>query len=86
MHYLLLYLLTGWAILIMAILLNGLANKLRLQSWYGYIQCIVDRGWLEATRETGVISVIFMYFIYPLLLGATGWISISWIKASILGN
>ncbi|MFT4282967.1 MAG: hypothetical protein ACMXX6_00925 [Candidatus Woesearchaeota archaeon] len=59
---------TGIIILITAILINLIANYLNIITWYEYIQNIVDLGFVEASKNSG-LSLIFLYLIYPFLLG-----------------
>ena len=56
------YLIYGWIILIVAIPVNFIAKEIGLVTWYGF---------LVFKDSTGFQDVIFMYIVYPLILGAS---------------
>lgn len=60
---------TGLAILIGAILINMIATFLGIATWYSYIHTIRASGFLQATKQIGILSIIFLYVIYPTILG-----------------
>jgi hypothetical protein len=51
---------TGLIILIGAILLNALAHKLKLKTWYEFV---------KQRRDTSVVSYVWLYVLYPGALG-----------------
>jgi hypothetical protein len=53
-------LLYGYILLLSAIILNFLASKLKVKSWYDFI---------KKPKQTSVISYIWLFLIYPLSLG-----------------
>lgn len=69
-------LLTGWVVLIGAILLNGLAGLLGLATWYTFLTKIAEQGWLPALCQTSIISHLFLFVIYPLALGGLAWLGL----------
>lgn len=52
-------LLRGYSVLLVAILANFLANKLKLITWFSYV----------GKWEADAWSLLFLFVIYPLLLG-----------------
>lgn len=56
----------GFAILLGALLLNAIATKLGIMTWYSFIQ---DRS------SVRVIDCIWLFAIYPLLLGAVAYLA-----------
>lgn len=69
-------LLIGWIILIGAIILNGLAGVLGLTTWYTFLAKIAQQGWPSALRQTPIISHLFLFLIYPFLLGGLAWLGL----------
>jgi hypothetical protein len=65
MHVLLIFVL-GLIILAGAILLNVIAGSLGLTTWYDF---------LKNPKDVSVISIIWLFIIYPLGLGLIGYIS-----------
>jgi FtsH-binding integral membrane protein len=59
----------GWYILVIAIIINFFAKLIKLNTWYDYLTKIGDIGFLKASSGIGMYSLIFLYIIYPLLLG-----------------
>jgi hypothetical protein len=62
-------LILGFTVLIVAIILNVLANLLGINTWYGFINSISVNGFLSALKKEKIISLFFMFIIYPLVLG-----------------
>jgi len=54
------YLIYGWIILIVAIPVNFIAKEIGLITWYGF---------LVFRDSIGFLDVIFMFIVYPLILG-----------------
>ena len=55
------YLIYGWIILIVAIPLNFIAKEIGLITWYGF---------LVFKDSIGFLDVVFMFILYPLILGS----------------
>ena len=55
------YLIHGWIILIVAILVNFIAKKIGIITWYDF---------LVFKNSIGFIDGIFMCIVYPLIFGA----------------
>ena len=58
----------GLAILIIAIIANGIVVKLGLKSWYDFINLLTDQG-LSALKEISIIDYFWLLIGYPLVLG-----------------
>ena len=65
--------LTGLAILVVAILVNGIAQALGVTTWYGFIEALVAQGIWGAIKSQGFGSLVFLFVVYPLILGLTGY-------------
>ncbi|GDX62643.1 hypothetical protein LBMAG34_1770 [Candidatus Saccharibacteria bacterium] len=53
-------LLYGYVLLLSAIVLNLIASKLKIKSWYDFI---------KKPKQTSAVSYIWLFLIYPLSLG-----------------
>jgi len=60
----------GLFILVIAIIMNLLASLLGLISWYEFLHGLSSNG-LITIKEAGFINCIFLFFIYPFILGLT---------------
>jgi hypothetical protein len=67
--------LAGWAVLIAAILLNLIAGRLGIESWYPFVEQAGKDGFLKAFSKASFISKLFLFVIYPALLGLTAYLS-----------
>lgn len=65
--------LAGWAILIVAIALNLLAQRLGITTWYPFIGDAGKIGFTAALSKLSFWSVLFLFFLYPTLLGLTAF-------------
>lgn len=61
----------GWAVLVVALLVNLAAASLGGITWYGYVSDISGRGILAATSSLRALDLIFLFLAYPGMLGAT---------------
>ncbi|MCC7574669.1 hypothetical protein KO361_03695 [Candidatus Woesearchaeota archaeon] len=64
---------TGFAILIMAIILNVLANLLKITTWYDLLNNVTKHG-ISAIKQESILSIFFLFIIYPFLLGLTAYL------------
>ena len=64
--------LLGLFILLAAIFLNGLVNKLGITSWYDFINMLISEK-KNTTRELTFIDYCWLFFAYPFLLGVAAW-------------
>tara|TARA_S200000501_G_C20338916_1_gene532342 strand:- start:155 stop:400 length:246 start_codon:yes stop_codon:yes gene_type:complete len=60
----------GVTILLTAIVANSIAGYINLNSWYNFSNLIIEKGsFLKALKEQSLISILWLFFIYPLVLG-----------------
>ncbi len=59
----------GLAILIGAIVINVLAYYLSLPTWYDFLKLVTSQGLVGALSSLSVFAFIFLFIIYPFLLG-----------------
>jgi hypothetical protein len=71
--------LIGVAILGVAILVNALATLGGVTTWYGFLGDIREEGPLTAIRSEGIGSLLFLFLLYPLVLGLTGYFVTRWL-------
>lgn len=62
----------GLFILLAAIFLNGLVNKLGILSWYDFINKLISPQ-KQSIRELTFIEYCWLFFVYPFLLGVAAW-------------
>jgi len=62
-------LLVGWGILLAAIVLNVIAGQLGIATWYEYLGRAGDRGIAAATASLSIAERLFLFLLYPGLLG-----------------
>ncbi|WP_179343986.1 DUF7672 family protein [Winogradskyella ursingii] len=58
----------GLAILIIAIIANGIVVKLGLKSWYDFIELLSAHG-SSAFTKINIIDYLWLFIGYPLVLG-----------------
>ncbi|WP_178987761.1 DUF7672 family protein [Winogradskyella schleiferi] len=63
----------GLAILIIAILANGIIGKLGLKSWYGFIELLSKDG-SSAFSKLNILDYLWLFIAYPLTLGFGYWL------------
>lgn len=63
----------GIAILIIAILANGIVIKLGIKSWYGFIELMSKQG-LSAFNVLSFVDVLWLFIGYPIILGLGYWV------------
>lgn len=73
-------LVAGFVILIVAILANIVALKAGVSTWYPFLNEVSKMGFAKAFVETSLVSKIFLFIIYPLLLGLSAFIVLEKIK------
>jgi len=64
--------LIGFAILIVAIIINFIASALGIMTWYTFILSIGENGFM-ITIKKNALHLLFLIIIYPFILGATGY-------------
>lgn len=68
MTHLLSYIITGWIVLIAAILLNLVADRLGITGWYGFLTTLAREG-LNRWSQIGWLDILWLFMLYPLALG-----------------
>jgi hypothetical protein len=63
----------GLAILIIAILANGIIVKLGIKSWYDFMSSLSDNG-TSAFGKLSIIDYLWLFIGYPIVLGFSYWI------------
>ncbi|APY07735.1 hypothetical protein BWZ20_05240 [Winogradskyella sp. J14-2] len=63
----------GIAILVIAILANGIVLKLGIKSWYDFIGLISNDGF-SAFKSLTFIDVLWLFLGYPMVLGFGYWL------------
>ena len=61
-------LITGYCILITAILANILASFLNLLTWYDLYVSIIKTNFIISLNSLSIMDTLWLFFIYPLLL------------------
>lgn len=70
---------TGLIILIVAIILNILANFLHIETWYSFLMKIQELGFYKTISDYWK-HLFFLLFIYPLCLGLSAYCVIMFFK------
>ncbi|GEM_PF-1065636 len=69
---------TGIAILVVAIVVNSIAHIAGISTWYGFIDAINKNGLLNTLKTESVLSLLFLFLLYPYMLGLTGFYITKW--------
>ncbi len=67
--------LAGTAILVVAILLNLLANLFGLATWYDLLNAVSQQGMVEALRRLRAVDFLFLILLYPFMLGLAAYLT-----------
>jgi hypothetical protein len=67
--------LTGFAILLAAILLNILANAIGLATWYDFLGSLSRQGLMGSLRSLKALDYIFLIVLYPVMLGLAAYLA-----------
>lgn len=62
------FIITGYSILICAIIANNLAMYFELSTWYEFLQNINENGLKKSIFSQKIMNIIWLYLIYPILL------------------
>ncbi len=74
MHIILKILLSGFFILTFALIVNIIATQIGINTWYGFIEQISRLGFLSTIKSQGIKNLIFLFLIYPFILGSSGYL------------
>lgn len=72
--------LTGWVVLIVAIIINYIAIKMGILTWYSFLEKSGKIGFFQAVTKSPIISTIFLFIIYPAVLGLTALLTLKYLK------
>lgn len=75
--------LSGIIILIGVILINLVARVLKLNTWYDFINQIANQSLKQSFVSQGIINLIFLFLIYPLLLGFIVWFCVKYLALNL---
>jgi len=67
--------LAGLVVLIVAVVLNLLANVIGLATWYNFFNQVSQRGFFPALQSLKMIEILFLILLYPLLLGLAAYLT-----------
>ena len=71
--------LSGIVILIGAIIVNIVAKRLDMKTWFDFLESIAQKGLGSALSQLNVASVFYLFLIYPLALGFLVWLCVKWL-------
>jgi hypothetical protein len=69
--------LAGIVVLVVAVILNLLANLFHLATWYTFLARISELGFAAALQSLKVFDLLFLAVLYPFLLGLAAYLVIS---------
>lgn len=72
--------LAGWAVLAIAIVINYIAMKMGILTWYSFFEKTDKIGFFQAIAKSPIISTIFLFIIYPAILGFTAFITLKYLN------
>ena len=64
----------GIFILVGAIIINIITGFIGIRGWYYFLSGLRKRGIKKMFKQLSVYDYIFMFVVYPLLLGLFGWL------------
>ncbi len=70
----------GWIILIVAMGINLIASRLGIDTWYPFAESIGKAGFIKAFVKASFLSKLFLFVIYPALLGVSAYFALKLIK------
>ena len=62
------YLITGYCILLIAILSNAIAETIELETWYKFLKNINFSEIKNKFKDVGILNTLWLFVIYPLIL------------------
>ena len=74
---------TGASVLLTAIIVNIIATWMSLTTWYGFVEVVGEQGFLNGLEKADLASIVFLFLIYPFVLGIAGYYSSSYFKKLI---
>jgi hypothetical protein len=77
MKFFLSLVISGYLILFCAIILNVLAQKLGVQTWYDFLLVVSEKGFGASFSRLQIQDILFLFAGYPVMLGLSGWAGFS---------
>ena len=69
--------------MVAAVMANIIGSWIGVITWYGFVEIVGEQGFLNAFEEAELFSIVFLFLIYPLILGTAGYYSSSYFKKLI---
>jgi hypothetical protein len=67
--------LIGIIILFSAIIINFLANFFKINTWYSFLDNLLEKGLINTIKKESFLSLLYLFIIYPLFLGIISYYS-----------
>jgi hypothetical protein len=77
MKFFLSLVISGYLVLFCAIILNVLAQKLGVHTWYDFLQMVSANGFAAALTRMKLLDILFLFAGYPVILGLSAWAGFS---------
>ena len=61
-------LITGYCILLIAIIANIIAEFINVYTWYKFLQEIMETNLQNTIQKLNILSVLWLFIIYPIIL------------------
>tara|TARA_B100001250_G_C19643084_1_gene719159 strand:- start:301 stop:588 length:288 start_codon:yes stop_codon:yes gene_type:complete len=61
-------LITGYCILLAAIIANIIAESLNIDTWYKFLQEILKTDFLTTIKQVNILSFLWLFIFYPIIL------------------
>lgn len=71
---------SGFSILFVAVVLNLIVGYFGLSTWYSLLNSIEQQGLIGSLAQLKFFSILFLFLIYPFILGLTAYISLGFFK------
>jgi hypothetical protein len=71
---------SGFSILFVAVVVNLVVSYFGISTWYSFLSSIEQRGLIGSLAQLKFFSILFLFLIYPFILGLTAYISLSFFK------
>lgn len=71
---------SGFSILFIAITVNLIVSYFGLSTWYGLLNNIEQLGLVDSFAQLRFFSILFLFLVYPFILGLTAYISLGFFK------
>ena len=72
----------GWAILIVAIIVNLIAKSIGINTWYDFLTGMTDKGIKDSFKNLKITDILFLFVLYPGIFGVIIHFGSLWLKVS----